>query len=71
MLFRSALPGGKNATRFVAVHADGDVVIFENASNDYPQRIRYWRDGKELKARISQMDGSQPMDFSLRMMDGG
>jgi Domain of unknown function (DUF6265) len=63
-----ALPGGKNATRFVAVHADGDDVIFENSANDYPQRVRYWREGKELKAQISLLDGSKPMDFSWRMM---
>lgn len=63
-----ALPGGKNATRFVAVHADGDDVIFENAANDYPQRVRYWREAKELKAQISLLDGSKPMDFSLKMM---
>ena len=61
---------GENATRFVAVHADGDDVIFENAANDYPQRVRYWRDSKEMKARISILDGSKPMDFSWRMMGG-
>jgi Domain of unknown function (DUF6265) len=65
-----ALPGGKNPTRFVAVHADGDDVIFENAANDYPQRVRYWREAKEMKARISQIDGSKPMDFSWQMMGG-
>lgn len=63
-----ALPGGKNATRFVAVHADADDVIFENATNDYPQRVRYWREGMELKAQISLIDGSKPMDFSWKMM---
>jgi Domain of unknown function (DUF6265) len=63
-----ALPGGKNATRFVAVHADGDDAIFENAANDYPQRVRYWRDGEQLKAQISQLDGSKPTEFSFRMM---
>jgi Domain of unknown function (DUF6265) len=68
MLVFWALPGGKNATRFVAVHADGDDVIFENAANDYPQRVRYWREGKEMKARISLLDGSKPMDFSWKMM---
>ena len=65
-----ALPGGKNATRFVAVHADSDDVIFENAANDYPQRVRYWRDGNEMKARIMKLDGSQQMDFSWRLMGG-
>ena len=61
---------GENATRFVAVHADGDDVIFENAAKDYPQRVRYWRDSKEMKARISLLDGSKPLDFSWRMMSG-
>ena len=65
-----AMPGGKNATRFVAVHADSDDVIFENAANDYPQRVRYWSDGKEMKAQISLLDGSKPMDFSWKMMGG-
>jgi Domain of unknown function (DUF6265) len=63
-----ALPGGKNPTRFAAVHADGDDVIFENAANDYPQRVRYWRDGDGLKAQIAMLDGSKPLDFSFRMM---
>lgn len=66
-----ALPGGKNATRFVAVHADGDDAIFENAANGYPQRVRYWRDAEGLKAQIALLDGSKPMDFSWRMMGGG
>lgn len=65
-----AVPGGKKATRFAAVHADGNDVIFENAANGYPQRVRYWRDGEELKARIMKLDGSQPMDFSWRLMGG-
>lgn len=65
-----ALPDGKNATRFVAVHANDTEIVFENATNDYPQRIRYWRDGMEMKARISLIDDSKPMDFSWRLMDG-
>jgi Domain of unknown function (DUF6265) len=63
-----ALPGGKNPTRFVAVHADGDDVIFENAANDYPQRVGYWREGKVLRAQISLIDGSKPMNFNFELM---
>jgi hypothetical protein len=36
-------------------------VTFMNAGHDYPQRIRYWREGEALLAEISMADGSQPM----------
>jgi hypothetical protein len=36
-------------------------VTFVNATHDYPQRIRYWREGDALLAEISLADGSQPM----------
>lgn len=34
-------------------------MTFENPAHDYPQRIRYWRDGELLRAEISKLDGSQ------------
>jgi hypothetical protein len=30
-----------------------------NAQHDYPQRIRYWRDGKYLIAETALADGSK------------
>lgn len=39
------------------------MVEFANPAHDYPQRIRYWREGRLLKARISLMDGSKPMEW--------
>jgi len=35
--------------------------VFENRDHDYPQRIRYWREGEVLMAEISLADGSKPM----------
>jgi hypothetical protein len=36
-------------------------LVFENRAHDYPQRIRYWREGEVLMAEISLADGSKPM----------
>jgi hypothetical protein len=53
--------------RFEAVVSGPNVVVFENPAHDYPQRIHYWREGKTLKAEISMMDGSKPVQFSFRL----
>lgn len=34
-------------------------VSFENRAHDYPQRVRYWRDGEKLMAEIAMADGSK------------
>jgi hypothetical protein len=34
-------------------------IAFVNATHDYPQKIRYWREGSRLLAEISQLDGSR------------
>lgn len=41
-------------------------VSFENAGHDYPQRIRYWRDGDKLMAEIAMADGSRPVLWEYR-----
>jgi hypothetical protein len=51
-------PGGRPATRFVAVELSSSRVVFENAAHDFPQRIIYWREGDRLRAKIEgPMDG--------------
>ena len=55
-----ALPKGQAGACFEATAIDGQSVTFENAANDYPQRIRYSREGDELAAEISMKDGSKP-----------
>ena len=45
-------------------------IVFANPQHDYPQRIRYWRDGMDLNAEISTMDGSQAVRWHYRRQGG-
>ena len=66
-----AAPGGRGWTTF-AWSPDGEGgVAFTNAANDYPQVVRYWREGETLKARISMVDGSRPIEWSYAPMGDG
>jgi Domain of unknown function (DUF6265) len=65
-----AIASDQKPVRFIATRKTAGEIVFENAAHDYPQRIRYWREGKELKAQISLIDGSKPVEFSFKMMDG-
>ncbi len=58
----------QKAVRFELVVSMEKEVVFENEAHDYPQRIRYWREGRELKAEISLLDGSKAVQFSYRLM---
>lgn len=44
-------------------HAPGDAT-FENLGRGYPARIRMWRSGNRLHARIDDIYGERPMDWS-------
>lgn len=61
-------PSGQNRTPFAWVAGNGKGVTFVNESHDYPQRIRYWRDGKELIAEIALKDGSKAVSWRYRRM---
>ena len=63
-----AVSGDQKPVRFVATMSAENAIVFENEEHDYPQRIHYWREGKELKAEISLMDGSKAIQFSFRLM---
>ena len=58
-----AQPGGKPPVAFALVAQDAASATFENAAHDYPQRIRYVRDGDMLTATISKIDGSEAMSW--------
>ncbi|MEM7638242.1 MAG: DUF6265 family protein [Pseudomonadota bacterium] len=60
-----AYPAGQGPTRFVQTDFGDRTVTYENASNDFPQRIRYWRDGAQLKAEISTLDDSSIRRFTF------
>jgi hypothetical protein len=63
-----AQPRGVPASEFPLVAREAQMVEFANPAHDYPQRVRYWREGPLLKARISLMDGSKAMEWSYKPM---
>ena len=60
-----AVAGDQKPVRFEATVSAENTIVFENPDHDYPQRIHYWREGNELKAEISLIDGSKAVQFSL------
>lgn len=61
-----AQPHGKPVSEFPMVLVSEEAIEFANPAHDYPQRIRYWRQGKLLMAEISKIDGSQSMRWNYR-----
>ena len=57
---------GKPAVEFPLVLISAEAIEFANPAHDFPQRIRYWRQGKLLMAEVSKMDGSNPMRWNYR-----
>ncbi len=47
-----AMPGGGPATPFPIKTQEPTRIVFENLEHDFPQRIIYWRKGKQLCARV-------------------
>ena len=65
----NAYPRGSGPSPFPATQTTDQAVIFANADHDYPQRIHYWRDGNQLRAKISKIDGSDAGEFAFRPCD--
>ena len=62
-----AQPGGSPAAvGFYLAQADATSATFENPAHDFPQRIRYVRDGNVLTATISKLDGSNARSWTYR-----
>ena len=57
---------GKSPVEFPLVLISSEAIEFANPANDYPQRIRYWRQGKLLMAEMSRLDGSYVMLWNFR-----
>ena len=65
-----AAPRGEWRTAFAGeVLPDQLGLEFVNPSTDFPQKIRYWREGDALHAEISLMDGSKSTHWRFRKMD--
>jgi len=61
-----AQPNGGAGTGFHLARSEGTSATFENPTHDFPQRIRYVRDGDTMVATISAMDGSHAMSWTFR-----
>ncbi len=59
----TASPDEQPEASFTEVSRGPRAIAFENAAHDYPQRVRYWRDGDDLMAEISLKDGSKPIQW--------
>lgn len=59
----TAHPSGQASASFVAVEITDNSVVFSNPDHDYPQEIRYKREGNRLYATISLLDGVKPNSF--------
>jgi hypothetical protein len=48
-----SMPNGRSpATPFPLKEVSATRAVFENPTHDFPQRIIYWKDGSDLRARI-------------------
>lgn len=67
------LPNAKSAASFKLVKASANEVVFENAANDFPQRIVYAFDAGKglLTARIEKMDGGKAETFPMKAVPCG
>jgi hypothetical protein len=66
-----ASPGGRSpATPFPLKEVSGARVVFENPTHDFPQRIIYWKDGNDLRARIEGTMNGRPGSEEWRWSPG-
>lgn len=56
-------PFGQASVPFVATQISDNEVVFTNPDHDYPQEIRYLREGNRLLATISLLGGKRPNSF--------
>ena len=65
MLTFWASPNGAPRVAFTLQAQGPTDVTFLNRAHDYPQRVRYWRDGRLLRAEVAKADGSDPQSFTF------
>lgn len=59
-------PQAANRTPFAMVSQTEREIVFANPAHDYPQRIRYWREGDVLNAETALADGSKAARWTYR-----
>ena len=57
---------GASYTRFRRTASGKSAATFTNATHDYPQRIRYWREGADLVAEIALADGRKAKQWRYK-----
>ena len=62
------MPNGGAPVEFAMVRQDERSIEFANPAHDFPQRIRYWREGDTLHAEIALLDGGRAIAWSYRPM---
>jgi hypothetical protein len=62
-LILTAHPSGQASASFVATVVTDNSVVFTNADHDYPQEIKYSRQGDRLEATVSLLGGAKPSSF--------
>jgi hypothetical protein len=66
-----SMPNGRSpATAFPLKELSGTRVVFENPAHDFPQRIIYWKDGSDLRARIEGTMKGKPASEEWRWAPG-
>ena len=67
-----SMPNGRSpATPFPLKEVSGTRVVFENPTHDFPQRIIYWKDGNDLRARIEGSQNGKTGGEEWRWQPGG
>ncbi len=67
-----SMPNGRSpATPFALKEISGTRVVFENPKHDFPQRIIYWKDGNDLRARIEGTQNGKTGGEEWRWSPGG
>ena len=62
----NAYPSGLGPSAFPASETANSSITFANPDHDYPQKIRYARDGDNLNAVISRIDDGAQRHFNYR-----
>jgi hypothetical protein len=66
-----SMPNGRSpATPFRLKEISGTRVVFENPKHDFPQRVIYWKDGNDLRARIEGSQNGKPGGEEWRWSPG-
>jgi hypothetical protein len=63
-------PRGGARVAFPMVSSGPREIVFANPQHDYPQRIRYWREGMDLNAETSLADGSKAFRWRYKRLGG-